>query len=157
MPETAGVIIKDAYFEILEAGEEAPLSGSEMQTGIRYLNRLMSRLAAQGYNLGYTEVSTPADEITIPAGAVDAVISNLAISLSAQYPQSGLSQALVAKAQVGMTAIRKLAVEPIPSNYPDTLPTGSGNNHCNGRRYPFYGQPEDPIIDEAGGFIATEE
>ena len=158
MPETAAVIIKDAYFEILAAGEEQSLSSSEMQTGIRYLNRMMSRWAAIGYNLGYTEVANPGDEVNIPAGAIDAVISNLAVSLSSQFPESGLNQALITKAALGMKAVRNLSVEIIPSNYPDTLPVGSGNTGCQSGRYnPFYGAPEEPIIGEAGNYISTEE
>lgn len=158
MSEKAGDIIRDAYFELLEASDEAPIEASEMQTGIRYLNRLMSRLAAQGYNLGYTNVSTPADDVTVPLGAIDGVVSNLAVSLAAQFPEGGISESLRTKAVIGLKAIRKLSVEVISSNYPDTLPIGSGNQcggSWNGDR--FYGTPEDPIITEPGDYIAAEE
>lgn len=158
MPEKAGDIIRDAYFELLEASDEAPIEASEIQTGIRYLNRLMSRLAAQGYNLGYTEVSTVGDDVTVPSGALDGIVSNLAIALAAQFPQGGISEALRTKAVLGMKAIRSLTIEIIPTNYPDTLPIGSGNQ-CGGSisRDRFYGNPEDPIIGEAGNYIATED
>lgn len=155
MAENAGDVIKDAYFELLEASDEAPIEASEMATGLRYLNRLMSRLAAQGYDLGYTEVTNPSDIITVPAGAMDGIVSNLAVSLSAQFPQSGISQGLQSKAILGMTAIRRLSTEVIPSNYPSTLPIGSGSQ-CSGSNSRFYGAPEDPIINEAGDYIAEE-
>ena len=154
----AGDVVRYALFEILEASDEAPIEASEMQVGLFNLNTMMSRWSANGYNLGFTNVSTPADIVTVPLGAIDGIISNLAISLAAQFPGAGISEALRTKAVLGLKAIRRLSIEVIPSNYPDALPIGSGNQ-CSGDRSGgrFYGTPEEPIITEPGNYIAAEE
>ena len=143
MTETAGDIIRDAYMEILQSGDDTPLEASEMRTGIRYLNRLMGRLAASGYNLGFKTVSNPADVLTVPIGAIDGIVSNLALSLSSQFPESGITESLATKARLGMNAIRLIGAPVIPTKYPSTLPIGSGNqNGSGGVRDRFYDEPK---------------
>ena len=60
MAETAQSIITDALQEILVQATEQPIEPSEFQSGIRYLNRMMSQWEANGMDLGYVEVVNPA-------------------------------------------------------------------------------------------------
>ena len=89
MAETAGDIIKDALQEILVQGAEAPFEADETQGAIRYLNRMMARFAVDGINLGYTTVTSVGDLITVPDGAIDGMVKNLAVSLFPQYAAPG--------------------------------------------------------------------
>ena len=161
MSETAAQVIKDALLEIGGIASESPLEADEVSDAIRYMNNFMFEIAALGINLGYTEVSTLADVITIPPGALSGLKSNLAISLIPQYaaPGTPISLALAAKAENGMNAMRSLAIFKIgPTAFPDTLPMGSGNEDgfagCDSH---FYSGDQDHIETEQGGFIATED
>ena len=59
--ETADAIVTDALQELIIQASEASINPDEAQTAIRYLNRMMARLAARGINLGYTNVSSLGD------------------------------------------------------------------------------------------------
>lgn len=133
--ENVETVIKDALFEILQQGDEAPIEPSEAITAMRYLNRMMFRWKSVGYDLGYTKVSKLSDPVTVPDGAYDGVVTNLALSLAPQYDVT-LTQALITNAELGLSAIRVLSFSICGMNYPDTLPIGSGNyNSCDNNFY----------------------
>jgi hypothetical protein len=74
--ETAGTLIVDSLQDLVVQAAEADLEQSEIQAALRYMNRYMFRLAAGGVNLGFTEVSSTSDPITIPLGALDGLRAN---------------------------------------------------------------------------------
>ena len=155
---TTGQVLKAALQEILVQGSEAPLEADEYQDAIFALNNYMTALDANGVHLGYTVVDSLADEITVPAGAIQGIISNLAILLATQF-NSTVSPSLSAKAQMGLNAMRKLGITIAPMSYPGTLPIGSGNEgywggYCRGGH--FYPDPVDTALTETGNNIALE-
>lgn len=155
--ETAETIIKDALFDILQQGDEAPIEASEAQTAIRYLNRMMLRWDAIGYSLGYTKVNSLGDHVTVPDGAVFGIVSNLAVSLAPQYDVK-LSPALVSNAKLGLDAIRAISVTMGPSSYPDALPIGSGNENSGGfGDNHYYPDQQGEILTETTGSIGLED
>ena len=85
MTETASDVVSDALTDLLVQAAEADLEPSEYRVAIRYLNRLMFRLDAMGINLGYTEVSSLTDPITVALGAIDGIVANLAVALAPQF------------------------------------------------------------------------
>lgn len=159
MAETAGDIIKDALGEIVVLGAEAPLEAVDAQAGIRYLNRMMAAFDADGIDLGYTEVSKLSDIITIPAGAIAGAVSQLAVMLFAQFNQGEMIPAdLVARALSGKNTMRNLAVNIGASEYPDTLPIGSGNEGDDtARDTHFYEDLESTILAETNGSVGLED
>ena len=106
--ETANTVIVDALQQILVQASEASIQADEAQTAIRYMNRYMARLDAKGIDLGYTVVSTLADPITIPDGAVDGLVTNLAVALAPQYDVP-LTQGLLLEAKSGQDAMLAIA------------------------------------------------
>lgn len=151
---TASEVITDALQEILVQASEQSVQADEMQSGIRALNRMMAEWDATGYSLGYTEVTNPVDTITIPAGAISAVVTNLALRLTSQF-DAVANPALVQAATMGMRTVAKIAVSVPASYYPDTLPIGSGNeDYLYEDR--FYTEPDDEILNESGGNIILE-
>lgn len=126
MAETAADVVVDALTEILVQASEQDIEPSESQSAIRYMNRFMFMLDANGVNLGYTEVSNLGDPITIPAGAIMGLVKNLAILLAPQYdvPVSG---DLRTEAASALNVMRKLGTTITPTQPPCTLPIGSGN------------------------------
>ena len=160
MPDTAASLIKSALQEILVQADESALTASEQQDAITYLNRMMAKFAAQGINLGYTQVSDLGDDITVPEGALDGIVKNLAITLQPQYaaPGTSLSQLLFQQAAEGLQVMRMIAIEAIgPTFYPNTMPIGSGNEINNGfTSEHFYNEPAEQVETESGGYISVE-
>ena len=77
--ETAESIVNDALQEILVQASEAPIQTVDFNTAVRYMNRFMFALDAKGISLGYTKVSKASDLITIPDGALEGLVFNLAV------------------------------------------------------------------------------
>lgn len=159
MAETAETIIKDALTEIVVLGAEAPLEASDAQSAIRYLNRMMASFDAKGIDLGFTEVTSLASPVTVPLGAVDGMVFNLAARLWTQYySESPIPGDLLLKARSGADSMMALAVSMGPTQYPSTLPIGSGNQDntggigCNN----FYPDLQDEILAESTGSIGLE-
>lgn len=155
--ETAGAIIQDALNEIVVLGAEAPVEATDAQSAIRYLNRMMAKLDAEGVELGYTEVATFADPITVPTGAVEGMVFNLALRLWTQYSDGEQPpMELVMKADDAMSVMFQLGVNIGATEYGSTLPTGSGNKTfgTNGDR--FYDDLQDDILAETSGSIGLE-
>jgi hypothetical protein len=153
--ETAASVIKSALQELLVQAAEAPLEASEVQDAIKYMNRMMARLAATGINLGYTKVTGLADPITIPDGAIDGLVFNLAIGISTQYG-GVVTQALSFNAREGLEAMEFLGVNISPTSYGDTMPIGSGNEGDYPRNDHFYDDLDEAVLTEQSGFIAVE-
>jgi len=153
---TAAEIIGDALQELVVQAAEAPIEASEAAYAIRAMNRFMFKLDADGVALGYTVVSGLADLITIPPGAEQGLVMNLALIISGQFGTVPSADTRVAAKQ-GMETMLKLA-DLIPTgSYPSTLPIGSGNegrhNHANRH---FYAGSEEQILAETTGAIGLE-
>ena len=156
--ETAGDIIKDALMEITVLGAEAPVEPTDAQSGIRYLNRMMAAFDADGIDLGFTEVTNFASIITVPAGAIAGMVSQLAVMLWDQFSDGGpVPSTLLARAISGKNSMRNLAVTIGATEFPSTLPIGSGNEGESFRTSHFYPDLEDTILAESNGSIGLED
>ena len=153
---TAAQVIKAALQRILVQASEANLEPDEQQDTIFAMNNLMLAYDADGIKLGYTEVSTLADTITIPTGALRGLIANLAIEISPDYNGS-ITAALADAARNGLDTMRKLGVAMGETAFPSTLPIGSGNEHCHDHfSQRFFPDLEREILSETTGCIALE-
>jgi len=153
---TAANLIDAALSNIIVQAAEQEFSAAEYQDAIFALNNMMLAYDAEGIELGYTEVATLNDEITIPAGAVRGVVYNLAIDLAPQF-DGLISPGLTNAAQQGYQAMLQLGVHRPTSFYPSTLPVGTGNTYDNGNWCPrFYHNNIDKILAETTGSIALE-
>ena len=152
--ETAESVINDALQEILVQASEQALEAVDFQTGRRYLNRMMTTTP---FNLlGFTTVTNPSDAITVPDGAIEGVVFNLAKRLLTTYDVA-LTPELLQSARDGLAEIRKIAVVVKPTSFPCTLPIGSGNEQENTfNNQHFYPCPDDELLAEQGGSILLE-
>lgn len=109
---------------------EAP-EAEDLADAMTALNRMMRVLELEGINLGWSDVSSPAQEVPIPPEAEEAVVYNLSIRLGAAYGLP-LREVDVAVASAGLAQLRAYcaAHEYARLSYPD-LPAGSGRS--NGR------------------------
>lgn len=156
MSETAGDIIKDSLSEITVYGAEASIEAVDAQLAIRYLNRMMAAFDADGIDLGYTEVTNLNSPITVPAGANHGMVSQLAIMLWANFSEDPIPPDLIARGVSGKNTMRNLAVTIGASEYPDTLPIGSGNEGDYATDH-FYGNLQANILAETNGKIGLED
>ena len=152
--ETAESVINDALQELLVQASEQALQAVDFQTGRRYLNRMMTTTP---FNLlGFTTVTNPSDAITVPDGAIEGVVFNLAKRLLTTYDVA-LTPELLQSARDGLAEIRKIAVVVKPTSFPCTLPIGSGNEQENTfNNQHFYACPDDELLTEQGGSILLE-
>lgn len=152
--ETAQTVINDALQEILVQASEQPIQPVDFQTARRYLNRMMATVPFNG--LGFTDISLPADLVTIPDAALEGVIFNLAKRLLTGYDMP-LTAELLQSAKDGLNEIRRLTVKILPTAHPCTLPIGTGNEQENSYNNDhFYACPDDEALAEQGGSIILE-
>jgi hypothetical protein len=152
---TVAQVLKAALQRILVQASESPLEASEYQDAIFALNNMMLAYDAEGIKLGYTEVSTLGDQVTVPVGALRGVIANLAIEVAPDY-DGEVSPALASQASEGLKAMRMLGVRIASTAYPSTLPIGSGNEHDGYNTYKYYPDQEAAILAETTGYIGLE-
>jgi len=123
---TAGEIVRDALQELIVQAQEQTVPAVDLNTGIRYLNDMMTMLDADGVKLGYTIVDAPNDQVTVPAGAVAGMKFNLALMLANGFDvQVGPGLATIARNS--KRVMYKLGSSMGKQNFPSTLPIGSGN------------------------------
>lgn len=159
MAETAQSVITSALQEIGVQAVEAPIEASEAQDAITYLNRMMTKFAAQGIALGYTIITNLGDTITVADGALEGIVKNLAITLNPQFgsPGTPINPLLVQQAREGIDSLRDIAVTITPTLFPGSLPIGSGNEGEDIQTADhFYVDPADGVLTEQGGFISVE-
>ena len=136
MAYTASQVLKAALQRILVQASEADLEADEYQDAILALNAMMASWAADGIDLGYTDIDNLADEITVPPGAIRGIIANLAIEVAPDYGGK-VGPTLAQQAVEGMKAIRRIAIRVLPTQFPGNLPIGSGATE-DGYSEPYY-------------------
>lgn len=148
-------LIRDSLQEIGQQAAEQPVQADELQTGIRYTNRIMRGVDYLG--LGFTVLTSGSQEVTIPAYAEEWVVYKLAIRLAAQFPTTDQLPVIM---QNEKEAWNNLLIQHITipeTSYPDTMPVGSGNQYSIYPDVIFYPLPDDAILAEDGGNILLED
>lgn len=131
---TTAQVLKQALLEIITQASESPLESDEYQDAIFVLNTMMNEYEGNGLNLGWSDVSTLADEITSPASIISGIVSNLAIRLAPQFMGS-VTPELMRKAELGLKIMAKVGISIEPTEFANTLPIGSGNSRQYGSKY----------------------
>jgi hypothetical protein len=134
---TAEDVVSDILQEITVQSPEQDLLAVDFQTVVRYMNRFMSSLDAMGTKLGYTIVSNPSDLITIPVGAEEGLIFNMAMRIATTYDIT-VSPDLAMKARDSLNVMNVIGNPPPMSKYPSNMPIGSGNYQNTFNNFNFY-------------------
>ncbi len=82
---TVADFIKDTLSTIQVINPSQAVSAADMQTGIRFLNRLMTRMEASGIAMGWQDVSSPDDVLPLPPEAELGIMYTLAVTIAPQY------------------------------------------------------------------------
>lgn len=155
--ETARDILLAAFEDMVVRMDEETLPSSDAQTGVRYINWIMADLAVNGVDLGFTKLSQISDEVTIPEGAMMALSSILAFRLWPKYRTIPRTTEVNFNAREGLKLMYKIGTSIAATEYPSTLPTGSGNDYPSRNEYKFYDNLESTILDEQNGSISLED
>lgn len=151
---TVAQVAKASLQRILVQASEADLEPSEYQDFIFALNNYMLALDADGITLGYTVVSDLGDTVTVPTGALRGIIANMAIEVAPDY-NGQITDGLRVAADAGLKTMRMLGQRIVSTEYPGTLPRGSGNQR-NNIHSAFYTDLETTILAETTGSIGLE-
>ncbi len=128
MSLSAKQVITGALQLIRATGDEEPVEAFDSQRGIDILNDLMAELEeADEIDLGYTTVTTLADEVTVDDGAYRGIKALLAYEIWPYSYQKDPPNVLASKAISGKNALLKIGFDIDESDFPRTLPVGSGN------------------------------
>lgn len=152
---TAAQVIKAALQRILVQASEAELEPDEYQDAIFAMNNLALAWDAQGITLGYTEILDLGDDVTVPVGALRGLIANLAVEVAPDYGGT-VTPALAQQALAGFKALLHLGTRLGQTQYPNTLPIGSGNEDNTYINWHFYANMEAQILAETSGSIGLE-
>lgn len=154
---TATQVAKSSLGWILVKDAIAPLNATDVSDFIFAMNNYMLGLDAEGVTLGYTLVTGPDDEVTIPTGTLRGLIANMAVEVAPSY-DAVVTPGLAQIAVDGLKQMRLVGQNIGESRYPSTLPIGSGNEYDSGNSLwsHFYGQDEAAILAESTGQISLE-
>ncbi len=155
MAETAGSLVTDALGEAFINAQEQPTEAVDMSKGIRYMNRFMAELDSKGVALGYTIVSSPDDAITVPDGAINGMVFNLAMKLANSYGEP-VGQELRDNADSGLDTMYQLGVTIEQTQFGGTTPVGSGNEGDAFTNTHFFPDETNDMETETNGNIILE-
>lgn len=153
MTVVAATLIKAILQEDVVQAAEADLEDDEVVDTTFALNNYMFELAADGINLGFTEVVTLADVITVERGAINGIIKNVALQIAIQFGVP-VPPLLERQAANGLRIMTGIAVSIPATPFPSTLPVGSGNECGTSAR--FFGTDEATILTEKELVIIPE-
>lgn len=108
---------------------ESPVTAAEAEDGLEALNDMMNEWNIDGINIGYESLDSTDEELHVDLGSIGAMKANLAIYIAPEYGRI-VSPDLSDRARVSKKALRN-AIPLNSSQYPDTLPIGSGNEDNN--------------------------
>lgn len=155
MTKTNEVVI-DALETLIVQADEQSIEQSEAAAAIRTLNDMMLMWETLGIALGYTAVDSMNDPITVSPGAILGIKANLALQLAPKYNVAPTAL-MIKNAAEGYAAIVDIATEIGATQYPSTLPRGSGNSYPGYLDQTFYPDLESTILTETGGSVALED
>lgn len=120
--------ITRAHSEVVAS--RSKITDSELQDGLRYLNRMMLKFKLQGVDVGYLSVNDVDDLLTSNKLADLGIVKNLALNLWPQYRAEAVNPLIQFSAKRGLDSMKIIAIGDIqPAQYPATMPRGSGNEN----------------------------
>lgn len=147
-------LVRDSLQELGVQAAEQPITPDQIQTGIRYINRMM--YGVDYLNLGFTTVNDASDEITVPPYCDEWMVKALAVRLSPQFGGTSMLPIIMQDRDQAYSNLLNQAVEVDPSCYPSRLPVGAGNNQDD-TNIRFYPGRNRILEKEDGQDILTED
>ena len=150
----ASQLVKLILQEDVVQASEAPLEADEQRDTLAAINNWMNEQATW-LNIGFTQLSDLGDEVTVPLGALNPMVKNIAVQVAIQYG-SVITADQNKQAEDSMRSLELLAVVLDPVSLPDTMPVGAGNE-CGSNDSHFFQKDPDFISTEQGAVIVPED
>lgn len=123
---TGSDIVNGALRKLGVNPSDSAITGQEMLDGIESMNDMLIEWENSGLVLGFSPIADPADTIRVPRGTENAIKANLAGRLASDYSKQ-ISVALAGEIAASSDNMLRIISKPVDVEYPDTLPSGSGN------------------------------
>jgi hypothetical protein len=123
-------VVEQAFLDIGVKAAESPLTAAELEDGLEELNDMLSEWGMNGIIKGIAEDDDASQDMMEPRGWKSGIRANLAVRMAGQYNRA-VTQSLGVKASQGYSAIVASQFNQQDFEFPDTLPTGSGNCNTN--------------------------
>ena len=132
----------------------------QLTAALRRLDTMMADWNARGIRLGYPLPSSPTgssldEQTSVPDMANEAVVSNLAIKISAAYGKQLMPQTMMAAKNAMNTLFARFAAAPEMA-LPGTMPAGAGNKTWRDYGNPFLERPVEPVTTGPDGVLEYE-
>lgn len=108
---------------------EAAITAPEAEDGLVSLNDMMNEWNVDGINVGYETLDSIDDQLHVSLGSIGAIKANLAVYIAPEYGRT-VSGTLEKRANRSKKSLRA-TIKINSSEFPDTLPIGSGNEDNN--------------------------
>lgn len=147
MSWTKRQLVTKAFSKSGLGGTAANVSASQLQDALFDLDSMMAMWKSKGINLGYPIPTTQAassldDNALVPVWANSAIYLNLAIILSGDLGKIVAPSVSMAAKDAYDTMIKDMA-QPIPMQFPSTMPAGAGNKPWRGYSEVYLNTPID--------------
>lgn len=103
---TVADFVKDTLGLLGVVDPRQSVQPDDFATALRFLNRLCTRLEANGLAMGWADVDNPSDTLPLPPEAELGVMYNLAVMLAPQYTVN-VSGEVAAGAEAFLAALRR--------------------------------------------------
>jgi len=128
-PPTVGKIVSDALVLLGVRIAESSITSAEAVDGLFTLNDMLAEWMIDGIDIGYEALDETTDKVIVIPGGIAAIKPNLAVYMAPEYSRV-VSPALARRANSSKRALRS-SIRLRRTQYPDTLPIGSGNERNN--------------------------
>ena len=153
MAYTKRWFVTKAFSKIGYANYEFDLQPEQLQDGLDTIDSMMAGWDGKGIRVGWSipndeDASSLDDEVDVPYQAREAIYLQAALRIA---PDVGKvpSNDLKSNAKDALDTLMLFTAQPVPMQFPNTLPSGAGNKPWRTVNNPFLGPPVDPIV--AGG------
>jgi len=131
---TALKIINRAFQKTGIKAAETPLKPSELTDGLDVLNDLIKSWGASGLLVGVAPVQDVGDDLNEPDEATWALKANIAVIIAGEY-RIEITQSMAVDASQSKNLLITATANLNDTEYPSTLPIGSGNRNQYGYGY----------------------
>jgi hypothetical protein len=157
MAYTVQEVCESAFAEIGMAAYVFDLSPDMLTSAANRLVAMLGEWNAKGIRLGAPLASSPGsidldESSNVPTGAIETVITNLAIRLAPSYGKT-VSPDTKVTAKRGYDTLMAQAARAEPMQLPGDMPAGAGNKPWRWYYGPFILPPADPILGGPDGPI----
>lgn len=145
--------IERSFAEVGFAAYAFDLQPEQLQEALQKLDSMMATWDGKGIRVGWSipnseDGSALEDEVDVPYQAREAIFLQAGIRLAPMIGKTPSADTKI-NAKNALDALMIFTAQPIPQQFPNTLPSGAGNKPWRTVDNPFLGPPIAPIA--AGG------